>query len=267
MDGFVLTFCQQWTHLYALPPDDYATPLEQERVELDPVASHRWNYRMDFLKILPLSPHPLTRQFRASSKPQRPSPITIFIRFDSWYPWPVNILHQYILPPNSAFDPTTYVRPQPGTPVKELPYLHSSSSFGSLKPYVATSISSPVRVFTPSDMTIGAYRTALWLDAQTDMAPSQAGDRGQRIAGRVLRYVPPPAEERTNPRHAVDLQVQLTEGETSNVAGYGDEQLGREMLFHLQEESEEWGRIALSDDEGKMAISCVDGRILVYDYT
>lgn len=202
--------------------------------------------------------------FRPSPSTKRPpTPICILLRFDSWYPWPVNIIHHFILPCNPFFDPTTYTRIRPGEQAPhELPYLHSFHDVP-LKPYVADSIPSPIRLFTPSDMLIGPYGTALWLDAQTDsIAPSQAGDRGQRIAGKVLRSVPRPTREVVSPRHAVDLQAQLSEGETTVEQGASEG-----MIFHLLEDSEQWGRLAVSDDEGQIAISCVDGRVLVYDYT
>ena len=266
MDDFILTFCQQWIHLYALPPDGVQQSLGDTPIELDPIAQHRWPYRIDTLIILARRPHPLLRQLRPSSTSPKshPTPICVLLRFDSWFPWPVNILHHFILPPNPHFDPHTYTRVRPGTlePPRELPYLRSSHPVP-LKPYLVDSMPSPIRLFTPTDMVIGPYGTALWLDAQTDpIALSQAGDRGQRIAGKVLRWPPPPAEETNGPRHAVDLQVQLSEGDTN--AGHGWKS---GMVFHLREENEEWGRLAVCEDEGRIAVSCVDGRILVYDYT
>jgi hypothetical protein len=272
MDHFILTFCQQWTHLYALPPIDFTSSSGASIVALDPIAKHRWAYRIDTLKLLPQRVHPLAAQSRRHPFTPRPLPICILLRFDSWFPWPVNILHQFILPPNPAFDSAAYTRCVPGsTPPAELPYLYSAGS-SPLKPYIVDSIPSPIRIFTPADMTVGPYGTALWLDAQTDGAPSQAGDRGQRIAGKVLRFLPRPSEEGAPPRHPVDLQAQIMDGETTTeqevVANKAsDEEPRHVMLFHLKEDSEQWGRLEVSDDEGKLAVSCVDGRILVYDYT
>lgn len=263
MNDFILTFCQQWINLYALPPINTQSSSDNIPVELEPIIQHRWSYRIDTLRILAQRPHPLIHQFQPSSPSgSSPTPICILLRFDSWFPWPVNIIHHFILPPNPHFNASAYTRIRPGGELpRDLPYLRSSRDVP-LKPYVADSIPSPIRLFTPSDMTIGPYGTALWLDAQTDpIAPSQTGDRGQRIAGKVLRWVSPPTEEADGPRHAVDLQVQINgDAETAH-------ETKGEMVFHLQEEREEWGRLAMSEDEGRLAVSCVDGRILIYDYT
>ena len=248
---------------------------EETTVRLEPIARHRWQYRIDAVKLHPQRLHPLLPQLRAKPSPVYPGAICILLRFDSWFPWPVNILHQFILPPNPLFDAAAYTRHTPGTPSpRELPYLHSAVSPGALRPYLVDSVPSPIRIFTPADMTIGAYGTALWLDAQTDAAPAQAGDRGQRIAGKVLRFVPRPSTEREDPRHAVDLQAELIANDATGPREQGgamayasSDEPRRVMLFHLREDAEDWGRIEVSEDEGQIAVSCIDGRVLVYDYT
>lgn len=267
---FILTFCQQWTYLYALPPQEMMELSSNGRaIELDPVAKHRWSFRIDMLKSMPTHPHPLAAQFRPASSTTASlyPPIYILLRFDSWYPWPVNILHFFILPQNPAFCASSYTRPRPGSlPPAELPYLRTSHPGGTpLKPYVADSVPSPIRIFTPSDAVLGRYGTALWLDAQTDL-PSQAGDRGQRVAGKVLRHVPPPSEENQEPRHAVNLDVQINEASAGRVDA-GLSRTTQPSLFHLQEDAEDWTRLAVCDDEGRIAVSCMDGRVMVYDYT
>ncbi|KIP03044.1 hypothetical protein PHLGIDRAFT_499330 [Phlebiopsis gigantea 11061_1 CR5-6] len=245
IQGFIITFCQQWTHVYALPTADPQHNTD-EPTELEPVHAHHWAYRIDTLKVAARDPHPLRAQFRPMLAPALPV-LDLLVRFDSWFPWPVNILHHLILSPNPSFTGAEH----------ELPYFADGAA-----PHVAAALPSPLRLFTPSDAVLGAHGTALWLDAQTGGGgPSQAGDRGQRIAGRVLRRAmpaPAPSEQAAarDPRHAVDLHAPAdaaAEGET--------------MVFLCSENSEEWGRLALCEEEGRIAVSCVDARVLVYDYT
>lgn len=282
MGDFVLTFCQQWIHLYALPPTEALGPSPSGTViELDPVAKHRWAYRIDTLKTLPMHAHPLAAHFRpatAAARARAHPPIYILLRFDSWFPWPVNILHLFVLPPNPAFRAASWTRPPPPppspsppslpatptptpspAPAPELPYLASPAH--ALPPYAARSLASPLRIFTPSDMALGRHGTALWLDAQTGL-PAQAGDRGQRIAGARLRHQPPPPASPGTaalPRHAVNFGVGGGEAE--------EEEESKQMLFHIREDAEEWTRVAVCDEEARLAVSCVDGRVLVFDYT
>lgn len=101
----------------------------------------------------------------------RPLPINIILRFGSIYPWPVNMLHHFVLTPNPAYVPGRE------TSLYNLPYL--------AQPTPVQTIGSPVRLFTPSSVALGRYGTALWLDSHTEdwMGPS---DHGQRLAGRIL---------------------------------------------------------------------------------
>lgn len=249
-----------------LPPNWKTDPTVDPAPELNPVSKYRWQYPIDDLKIFPQR-HRVCSFVSQQPRRTKPTPICILMRFESWFPWPVNMLHQFILPTNPFFDPPLHAA-QPDTAPGELPYLFSSRLLSSLQPYIADSISSPIRLFTPHDMIIGPYGTALWLDAQTDNN-SQAGDRGQRIAGKVMRFVPRPTDAGAirTPSHAVDLQIP---GDPHS----DGPQLGREgverrigMIFHATDDTEEWGRLAVDEDEGQIAVSCIDGRVLVYDYT
>lgn len=265
MGNFVLTFCQQNIFLYALPRSWKTNTIHTSNPELDPVAKYHWQYPIDDLKIIPQR-SPMCSF--SSQPPQRdiPTPICILMRFESWFPWPVNILHQFILPANQFFDPAVYAA-QPDTTAEELPYLQSLR-LTSLEPYIAHSISSSIRLFTPHDMIVGPYGTALWLDAQTDNI-SQAGDHGQRIAGKVLRFIPRPADSGMvrSPSHAVDLRMPGDPNENGDEPGTGERERRNEMVFHATDDTEEWSRLTVDEDEGQIAVSCIDGRVLVYDYT
>lgn len=106
-----------------------------------------------------------------AARSHRPSPINIVVRFGSIYPWPVNILHHFVLTPNPAYVPGRE------TSLCNLPYL--------AQPTPVQTIGSPVRLFSPSSVALGRYGTALWLDSHAEdwVGPS---DCGQRLAGRIL---------------------------------------------------------------------------------
>lgn len=291
LNRFILTFCQRWIHLYLLPADpsqdDSGTMPTNDSVtpplDLDPAAGYKWQWRIDSLVVSHQSHGPLLT--RETPHHAHLDAINIFIRFDTWYPWPVNILHHFVLPPNPAYDPSKFSQlalhhplPSPG----DLPYLFSSTTtiFG---PYMANSIASPMRLFTPSDMVLGEYGTALWIDAQTDMnSPSQAGDHGQRIAGKMLskpnpHYVKPDSSstlgiEEINPGF-VDFQPGAHLGGGDGVGtGAGsnhDEQGDRDspiMVFEVRDSYDGWNRLALDEEEGRIAVGSVDGTITVFDY-
>ncbi|KAH9951107.1 hypothetical protein B0H21DRAFT_352892 [Amylocystis lapponica] len=179
LDHHVLVFRKQWIHLYdthsTRPPEPH--PAAHTPPRLDPIAKHKWQWRID---TLVLSPRTRTHTRTPAPLP----PIDVLIRFDTWFPWPVNILHHFVLPPNP--------HPHPHPPRPAPPYLHSSAPADG--PHMAHAIPAPVRLFTPSDVVLGRYGTALWIDAQTDpRAPAQAGDHGQRVVGQMLADAPAPA--------------------------------------------------------------------------
>lgn len=275
---FVLVFRQQWIHLYYLTPSGDTSGVAEMK-DLSPIAAHKWQWRIDTLIVLRQEPHPLLDQFcDAQPTADMPTPICILLRFDSWFPWPVNILHQFILPVNPLYVPGRFdsstASSQPVNP-QELPYLGTFLSKPidladepttptHLKPYVVSSMPSPIRIFTPSDTVLGVHGTALWLDAQTDSAlPAQAGDRGQRIASKTLRFVKPSQTPEEMPRYAVNLESRMGNNGTEFVEEDNTDQV---VVFHLQEEKDHWGKLAVCDEEGWMAVGCTDGRILVYDY-
>ena len=299
----VLTFCKQWIHLYALPaPPNCATAIlahpPAPPAECDPLVSHKWQWRIDSLVVAPrvLCPAPAWAGtascadsascdagvgMEAGAEAEAFPPIDVLIRFDTWFPWPVNILHHYVLTPNPAFtssssscssapsSPTPHASPD--SPPRSTPYLHAGGA-----PAMAHSIPSPIRLFTPSDMVLGRRGTALWLDAQAyESGPAQAGDHGQRIAGRMLAAPPPPSSssDRTRELHPGEGggEGQGGEGEGGG-GGEGDRVspgwFGEEgpMVFHMQEEDDGWNRLALDEEEGRIAVGTVYGRVHLFEY-
>lgn len=286
LDQFILTFCQRWIHLYLLPsgPSEYRSrtvAATTSTMDLDPAAGYKWQWRIDSLVVSRQNHGPSTSS--NASRRIRLDPINLFVRFDTWYPWPVNILHHFVLPPNPTYSPSAFSHfshhplPSPG----DLPYLFSSSAnvFG---PYMANSVASPMRLFTPSDMVLGKYGTALWIDAQTDAnSPSQAGDHGQRIAGKILS-IPNPRYVKYDPSNPlggeggdqvspgfVDFQPGAHLGDSNDGA---NDEFGRQekdnpiMVFEVRENYDGWNRLALDEEEGRVAVGSVDGSITVFDY-
>lgn len=282
MEQFILAFCQRWIHLYILPSPEgkdqaLGNGTSRQALDLDPAAGFKWQWRIDSL-VVSHQGHgdPDTRQDTPLD------PINIFIRFDTWYPWPVNILHHFVLPPNPSFDPSVFsqISHHHSLPsLENIPYLFTAAStlFG---PYMTTSVASPMRLFTPSDMVLGKYGTALWIDAQTDFSsPSQAGDHGQRIAGKMLSATnlrnhhlnlsdPMPhrrGDDQVSPGY-IDFQpgAHLAQGESVHSIGPQDE--NSIMVFEVRENCDGWNRLALDEEEGRIAVGSVDGTINVFDY-
>ncbi|KAI0091559.1 hypothetical protein BDY19DRAFT_931101 [Irpex rosettiformis] len=281
---FVLMFRQQWIHLYEIPgltATPVATSTEPtgntEPVVLRHVAEYKWPWRIDTVDVMAKHPHALRDQFNQldtiPSRTQPPPPVHILVRFASIFPWPVNILHSYILPSNTEFDMTASAGQN--TIRDHLPYLPTNASEASeeLKPYIAASINSPVRIFTPSDTAMGGYGTILYMDAQNDAsAVAQASDRGQRIAGKLLDFVSRPKNAGVLPRHAVDLvanedtNAALTNEQLGTNGGDNSGRGGRGMVFHIQEDKDDWARIAMCEEEGIIVVGSIRDEVLVYRY-
>lgn len=260
-----LTFCKQWIHLYGLPasmPTALVDPPPPE--ECDPIASHKWQWRIDSLVVTPrlllpasAAAHACTTSCadhdaaRCSAEAGFP-PIDVLIRFDTWFPWPVNILHHYVLAPNPACTGT--------------PYLHVGGA-----PAMAHSIPSPIRLFTPSDMVLGRRGTALWLDAQAyEGGPAQAGDHGQRIAGRMLAAPSSSFSSAGGPGGSGGGDAAEGGGEGGDRVSpgwFGEERAGGgAMVFHMQKEDDGWNRLALDEEEGRIAVGTVYGRVHLFEY-
>ncbi|KZT25346.1 hypothetical protein NEOLEDRAFT_1133717 [Neolentinus lepideus HHB14362 ss-1] len=220
---------------------------------VNPVALYKWQWRIDSVSVsfqteskrrYASQLNPLSSEKSASNgkdKIYEPTAMHLFMRFDSWFPWPVNLLHHFVLYPNPSYVPTPHptltsnsspesptsdsplspnesarthvVFPSSLNPLTDLPYLAAAHQI----PTLVSSISSTVRLFAPSDMVLGEWGTALWLDTQTDMW-GVSGELGQRIAGRVM--VPSSFDGIT------PANTQVNEGGGTNAdASYGNQNL------------------------------------------
>ncbi|KAI0074484.1 hypothetical protein K474DRAFT_1665318 [Panus rudis PR-1116 ss-1] len=281
---YILVFRQTWIHLYRLNEDQATTAATTEssgstfQQELHPIAKHKWQWPIDSLAV-EVANHTAIHTYPelASVEPRLmhssrdiPPPVNIFVRFDSWYPWPVNILHHFILESNA-----NYTAALPST-VDNVPYLFSSLSGEVRGPQLKDSVTSPMRLFTPSHIAMGRFGTAVWIDAETS-TPGQAGDLGQRVAGRLL-------STRLRSRHGNTSWATTGSNRTLNGQERGGlvavlnleaniEFAGNEygiedpmMVFAVKEEESTWNRVAVDDAEGRIAIGSTEGRVIVLDY-
>ncbi|TCD67382.1 hypothetical protein EIP91_012417 [Steccherinum ochraceum] len=219
-DQYIIMFRTRRILMYLIPTESYANGPKH----VDPIDVYQWQWRIDSIEYsIPKTP----RSDSSGSTylvHRRPPPITLLVRFDSYYPWPVNLLHHFILRPNELFQQSDI------HPTKHnLPYI--------LQPQTIATLASPMRMFTESDMVVGPYGTALWMDAQTDPDPTQAGDHGQRIATRML-------SKNTGQPVYEDVTRVLQICETENL----------------------WSRLAMDEEEGKVAIGHKDGTVTLLDY-
>jgi hypothetical protein len=193
--------------------------------------------------------------------------LDLFLRFDSYLPWPVNMLH--------------HVRTRP----------HANNA--GARREMAAGWPSPVALFARTALALGARGTALWLDSGTD--GGHGAGTAQRVAARGLYAAA--AATRTllagmscaPPAPAASREMQRGEGvETRGAAGQdatgawtpahvlGVSEAGPAagtgrftlVTIAVQEprDGEEWVHVALDEDEGIVAIMSANGRVAVLDY-
>ncbi|KAG1738969.1 hypothetical protein EDB19DRAFT_866764 [Suillus lakei] len=183
-DDYMLIIRQQTVEFYStIPrPNIIATPGAPISY---PLAQHNFQWRTDSVNM--------SEQVSwDAARSHRPSPINVVVRFGSIYPWPVNILHHFVLTPNPAYVP------ERETSLYNLPYL--------AQPTPVQTIGSPVRLFAPSSVALGRYGTAVWLDSHTEdwMGPS---DCGQRLAGRILMTTGESSNSQHSPQASMVFRV------------------------------------------------------------
>ncbi|KAI0630815.1 hypothetical protein C8Q77DRAFT_1232241 [Trametes polyzona] len=281
---YVLTFCKQYIFLYRLPSTSVPSNahIAEESLEaprLEAIATYKWRWRIDALIAQPRLGSPGA----SGASTSRPPLIDLLIRFDTWFPWPVNILHHFVLAPNPSYDPSAANTPSHPA---ALPYALSTPEGA---PFMVHSIPSPLRIFTPSDVALGVHGTAVWIDAAADgtgPAAAQAGDRGQRVAGKVLTRAPLPLPRmRVRPgegAHDDAVSPGLVEppvlamgagagtegdGEAEETEASAERRLGvsgsEVSVFHVQADMEKWSRIAVDEESGRIAVGQVDGTVSV----
>jgi len=115
-----------------------------------------------------------------------------------------------------------------------------------MEPKLVQSIGSPIRLLALSHVTLGPYGTALFIDSHTEDYFARE-DQGQRLAGEVLAQMP---DEDGNGERGDDYHA------LSGMAS---------MVFGVREQ-DEWYRVAMDEEAGRIAIGCVDGGITLFEY-
>ncbi|KAE9392891.1 hypothetical protein BT96DRAFT_967302 [Gymnopus androsaceus JB14] len=155
------------------------------------------------------------------------------------FPWPVNLLHHYVLRPNDSYLP----------PIRDNIAITSSNLPYHFPPVLSQTIASPVRLFAITDMALGPYGTAVWIDSHTEDFYHQ-GDVGQRLAGLMLNPVVDERQDAHIDGQAADQNTQTA---------------GATIVFGVHE-TDDWNRVAIDEEGGRIAVGSVNGEIMIDDY-
>jgi hypothetical protein len=190
---------------------------------IEPIASHTWQWRVDSVSLA------YQPSWEAAVRATEP-PINILVRYASLFPWPVNALHHYVLPCDEVYDPRNDID------VYNKPYLPEA--------ILIRTFASPIRLFARSDMVLGSYGTALWIDSHTEDYFDHAVE-GQRLAGTLFTAIESSGE-------VVALNDQGAAATAS-------------MVYHVRED-DGWVRIAIEEEEGKIAVGTSTAEITIFEY-
>ncbi|KAJ7105105.1 hypothetical protein C8R43DRAFT_1092170 [Mycena crocata] len=190
---------------------------------IEPLASHTWQWRIDSVSLA------YQPSWAATARDVEP-PINMLVRYASLFPWPVNALHHYVLPCDNVYDARNNID------ANNKPYL--------AEPVLMRTFASPIRLFARSDMVLGSYGTALWIDSHTEDYFEHAVE-GQRLAGTLFTTVDPGEE-------VVALSDQVASATAS-------------MVYQVRED-DGWIRIAIDEEEGKIAVGTATAEIMIFEY-
>ncbi|KAJ7777422.1 hypothetical protein B0H16DRAFT_1505423 [Mycena metata] len=158
-------------------------------------------------------------------------PINILVRYASLFPWPVNALHHYVLPCDASYNPRDNID------ANNKPYLSEA--------VLIRTFASPIRLFARWDMVLGSYGTALWIDSHTEDYYDHAVE-GQRLAGTLFSAIEP----RGGPAVALDDQTATATAS---------------MVYQVRED-DGWVRIAIQEEEGRIAVGTSTAEITIFEY-
>lgn len=203
---WVFVFRESVFEFYFLPPWFISARAAASRSNsLQPVCLHKWAWNLNSLSVshrvswvhdrkasncatcanrgtVPLDGN-ANRNYTLVCK-CRYRPLSIAIRFDSYFPWPVNLMHHYVLPTHMFYDPVSLAKQllaerdtalelNPSFEVKDVlspahirPYV--------LPPLLEHTIPSAVRLFARSDLFMCRYGSLIWLDSEADYSPQSS---------------------------------------------------------------------------------------------
>ncbi|VDC05159.1 unnamed protein product [Peniophora sp. CBMAI 1063] len=211
-------------------PQEFSGPLNfstDEPEVLKPTVTHPWRWGLEMLAAAPLVHAHASGHTR--SRPQ----INLFVRFRSWYPWPINMLHHYVLSPG----PDGMYATAP-----------------SLRLYTYSALD----LFSVSDAALGQHGTALWTDTYNS-DPRAPG--GQRVAGKILR--PAPGDQELEQTVESLNDVQQTQSELNPSIDRYDK--GTTMVFDVRR-SAEVCKLAMDEEAGRVVVGLTNGNVEVWDY-
>jgi hypothetical protein len=211
----VVVFRQRTIAIFMRPAPP-ASPPDAPR-PVAPSATHRFQWRLYDLAV-----H------------ERPcgGALDLFLRFDSYLPWPVNMLHHMVLLPPAG------------------------ASGGEWAPVPAQRGAWPshVALFARADMVLGGAGLAAWLDSDGEAE----GAGAQRVATRRLYAAPPPPEPEGPGR---------AEGGATPAAEHASTAPGEGAISLLATGAPDaWTRLALCEEEGVLALLGGDGTVEVRSY-
>jgi hypothetical protein len=142
------------------------------------------------------------------------------------------MIHHFRLIPNNSYD--THISPSLCNP----PYLFPPG------PILIQTISAPVRLFSITDMTIGSHGTFIWIDTHIEDFYEQS-TQGQRLAGRILDPVD---------NHDETDGYDDTARTTAATSDYD------------KHEVDTWTRVAIEEEQARIAIGSTEGEVVVLEY-
>lgn len=231
--------------IHAIPPVTLDPSAGATITITHPVVQHKWQWRTDTVCMS-------EQMSSVQSGTSHFGPINILVRFGSVFPWPskhtinspssskvvmffiVNIIHHFILQPQPSYNPSVSLN------IHNLPYL--------IKPRLMQSMNSPIRLFALSHIALGLYGTALFIDSHTEDYLGQS-DHGQRLAGMVLTEA--------SKMSLNTMNDDATEAIASNALAT--------MVFGIKEH-DEWTRVTMDEESGRIAVGCIDGGVSLFEY-
>lgn len=197
-------------------------------------------------------------------------PFSIAARFDSYYPWPVNLLHHFVVHVNPSQTASSFLG-------AECPYV--------LPPVLVDIVPSTVRLFGRSALVLGRYGTLMWIDSEANMNGREEGEgqeeayfaegTGERIAGRRMRlpsWSDLESVERLGTRQQQQQQQEssASRAEPPTTTTQPDGTMGgghaAQTSVFATRLTEGWYSLALCESKGRIAIGDADGVVEVWDH-
>lgn len=254
--------------MFFLPPHI----LQGNKRAIDPTVSHKWTWNINTISVSErvswkhecAQRHCLTCNgsgiFPSSdSSPVRCHclyrPLSIVIRFESYFPWPVNLIHHYVLQTNTQSIPQS---DYPGVPF--VPY--------KFPPTLLHNIPSTVRFFGLSVLTIGEFGTLIWTDGE-DSSTHASSSSGNREASDDTYFNEGMRERVVGRRLGLPSKRDYLPStfQSDYITQYGTS-FGwvPPTLTFSASPTENWYSIDLCERAGRLAVGNSSGGIEVWDY-